>query len=106
MPGGVPRYTNIDEVQSKWEKNAKASKDVWAAQVSKPSAFENYVKSIATLLGLSESEVRASLPASNWRDFQTKAPAKAGKFAEGVERAAKENKYKDKYKAAYMKRAT
>jgi hypothetical protein len=106
MPYGVPRYSNIDEVQSKWQKNAKASKDAWATQVSKPSAFDNYVKSIATLLGISESDVRASLPASNWKDFQTKAPAKADKFASGIDRAARDNKYKEGYKAAYMKRAT
>jgi hypothetical protein len=104
MPRGRPRYTSIEEAEPVWYKNTKASGDVWANRTSTPSAFDHYVKSMAKLLGLSEAEVRASLPASNWKDFQGKASVKKTDYLTGVEDAFKEKRWSTKLKEAYTKK--
>jgi hypothetical protein len=104
VPRGRPRILRIEDAEPTWHKNAKASKDKWAKNTADPKAFDNYVKSIATILGMSEADVRASLPASNWKDFQGKTEAKKSAFESGIEEAFKEKRWSTNYKTAYTKR--
>jgi hypothetical protein len=104
VPRGRPRIEKIEEAEPTWHKNAKASKDVWARNTADPKAFDNYVKSIAKILGMSETEVRVSLPASNWKDFQGKTEVKKTNFEAGIEEAFKEKRWSTNYKTAYTKR--
>jgi len=104
MPRGVPKVKNLSEAQSKWQSNAKAAKTVWASEVSKDAAFTNYVQAIATLLGVEPETIRKSMPAANWRTFQTKATEKTSKYESGIDRAARENKWADKWRKAYTEK--
>lgn len=104
MPKGRPRYSRIEDAEPVWHKNAKASSGVWTTRVSSPEAFDNYAKSLAALLGVSEAEIKASLPASNWKDFQGKATAKKADYEAGVEDAFKQKRWSTKFKMAFTKR--
>jgi hypothetical protein len=104
MPRGEPRVKSLDEAQTRWAGNAKAAKDIWASEVSKPIAFEHYASAIAKLLGVDVEVVKGSTPATNWRSFQGKVTEKTDKFVSGIDRAARENKWKDKYKKAFTEK--
>jgi hypothetical protein len=106
MPRGEPRVRSLDEAQSKWVARAKVAKDVWASEVAKEVSFNNYIGAIAKLLGVDPEVVRGSVPASNWRSFQGKASEKKDKYVSGVEKAASDNKWKDKYRKAFIEKRT
>jgi len=96
----------LELAEQKWYKNAIAAiKAVWVQMVSAAESFDNFVKGIAFVTGLSEAEIRASLPAVHWREFQAKASQYLPKIIEKIERAYRTKKWSRKYRAAWTKKA-
>ena len=94
----------IDIYQEKWARKTLAAVEKWTRKVSESETFQSYVAGIAAVTGLSDSEVAASLPARNYREFQSKASQFAGKFEEKVKRAAAMRKWAKNYVDAFRAR--
>ena len=91
----------LEIAASKWARNAAAAKDFWAKMVSSPETPRAYAEGVADFLGVDVGTVSASLPARNYAEFARNASAYVEAFAKGIERAARLNKWKEKYVAAF-----
>jgi len=90
--------------EQKWYKNAIAGfKVAWVSMVKRAESFDAFVKGIALITGLPESTVRASLPATHWKEFQANADKYLPKAIEKIEAAFRARKWSSKYKAAFSR---
>jgi len=92
--------------EEKWYRNAIAAfKAAWVTMVKKAESFDAFVKGIATITGLPESTVRASLPAVHWKEFQANAEKYLPKALEKIEAAFRARKWSTKYVEAFKRTA-
>ena len=94
----------LDIYQEKWARKTMAAIDKWVKMVSSADTFQSYVSGIAAVTGLSDSEVAASLPARNYREFQANASRFAAKYEEKVKKAAAMRKWAKNYIEAFRAR--
>ena len=95
MPGLLEIY------QEKWFRKTIAANKKWADMVSKPETFQAYVSGISAVTGLSDSEVAASLPARNYKEFQAKATQFLSKREAKIRAAHSMGKWARKYIEAF-----
>ena len=91
----------IELYERKWHRKTIAAAGKWVTKVKSPDTFQAYVKGISTVTGLPESEVSASLPARNYREFQANADQFVEKFKSKVEAAFQMRKWSKNYIAAF-----
>ena len=94
----------LELYERKWQTKTLAAVSKWVEMVKKPETFQSYVAGISAVTGLPESEVSASLPARNYREFQANAEQFAEKFRTRVQKAAEMRKWSRNYINAFRAR--
>jgi len=96
----------LEKYEEKWYRNAIAAfKVYWVEMVKRAESFDAFVKGIAFVTGLDEATVRASLPATHWKEFQAIAERYLPKALAKIEAAFRARKWSTKYKAVWTRRA-
>ncbi len=93
----------LDLAEKKWETKVLSAIDKWTAKVKDPATAEAYVAGISAVTGLPKSEVAASFPARNYREFQANAEMYAEKFKAKVQAAIQAKKWARNYVAAFRR---
>jgi len=92
----------LDAIQEKWYRKAIAGfKRNWVRMVKKAESFDAFVRGISAVTGIPEATVRASLPATNWKEFQANAEKYLPIALSKIESAYRAGKWKIKYRAAF-----
>ena len=94
----------IDIYQEKWARKTMAAKEKWLSMIKKAESFEAFVKGVAQVTGLSESEVASSIPARNFKEFQANAEKYVDIWLENIRRAAAARKWAKNYVEAFRAR--
>jgi hypothetical protein len=95
----------LELYHEKWFRVVSKKKEVWVDMIKKSATLDAFVKGVAAVTGLSEAEVRASIPASNYAEFQRNADKYAEAFIAGIRKAYELKKWPEKYKKAFSTRA-
>jgi len=96
--------TKLELAEAKWARNTPAARAFWAEKIRAAESLDAYVKGVADITGLSEAEVRAALPTTNWAHFQSNVDQYLNVWMEGIARAAREHKWSKGYIGAYKRR--
>ncbi len=91
----------IDIAQEKWFKKTTAARSKWLEMVKKSESLDAFVKGVASFLGISEAEVRASIPVANWAEFQRNADKYVDKLISNVRKSYELKKWANNYKMAF-----
>jgi len=92
----------LPAIEDKWYRKAIAGfKKNWVRMVQKAESFDAFVRGISAVTGIPEATVRASLPATNWKDFQANAEKYLSIALSKIEAAYRARKWSTKYKAAF-----
>jgi len=92
---------NIEDAEAKWARKSRAAADKWATNVSSDDALSAYVKGVAAFAGLSEATVSASVPVSEYREFQRRASDYKNTWVSNIEDAARAGRWSSRYKEAF-----
>lgn len=95
---------SIEEAKRKWRDNLSAAIPLWLTEVTKASSYDDFVRSIAAFLGVSESVVRSSVKGDNWRAFQSDVSANPGAYRaklEAIATPAKAEQWFDAFRSAF-----
>lgn len=96
---------SLDIYEEKWFKKAIAGfRKNWVPMVQKAESFEAFVQGIASVTGLPVDVVRASLPATNWKEFQANASKYLDIAIRKIEAAYRAKKWSTKYREAFSSR--
>lgn len=88
--------------EEKWErKTLKAFKEVWPSMVKKSDTYDAFVSGVSNFAGISESAVRNSIPADEYKKFQTNPEAYLDKAVRSISDAADKDKWSDGYVTAF-----
>lgn len=90
--------------EKKWAENTLAAVEVWKDMVRRAATYDAFVKGVAAFLGVSESEVRATLPAEHYNRFRENPDVYAPIFIKKVRAAYEAKKWSEKYKYAFTKK--
>ena len=91
----------IDMAKEKWARKTVNAISKWQSKVADTATFNSYVKGIATVTGLSESEVASSMPARNFREFQANVSMYAEKYKSKVTSPLAKEKWAKNYINAF-----
>lgn len=95
---------SLDIYEEKWIRALRRKKGKWLAMVKKAESFDAYVKGIAAITGLPESEIRASFPARGWAEFQANADRYVDLWISKIEAAFRQKKWSTNYRQAFQTR--
>jgi hypothetical protein len=95
----------LELYHEKWFKRVSGKRDVWVRAIKEAATLDAFVKGVATVTGLSEAEVRASIPASNYSEFQRNAEKYADVFIANIRKAYEQKKWPEHYRRAFSTRA-
>jgi len=91
----------IDIYEEKWFRKVTAAREKWLRAIKSAESFEAFVRGVAAVTGLSESEVASSIPARNWKEFQANAEKYVDLFIKNIERAHAMRKWARNYVEAF-----
>jgi len=79
--------SKLSAIEEKWFRKTSAAQRRWINAIKTAESLEAFCKGVASALGISESQVRASLPAKNFAEFQANPERYLPLFIDGVKRA-------------------
>lgn len=91
----------LEIYQEKWYRKVSSARDKWLRMIKSAESFEAFVKGVAAVTGLSESEVAASIPAKNWKEFQANAEKYVDVWLKKIEEAYRAKKWARNYVEAF-----
>lgn len=91
----------IDRAEEKWGRKALAGVEKFKQMARQNKSLDEYVKGVAQATGLSESQVRSSFPAQNYKEFQQNVDEYARQMKENIQKALDEGKWSENYKNAF-----
>lgn len=93
----------LEFAEKKWESKVLAAIPKWTQKVKDPATFEAYVSGISAVTGLPAGEVAASIPARNFKEFQSMADHYEEKFRSKVQAAIRAKKWAKNYVNAFRR---
>ncbi len=85
--------SKLATIEEKWFRKTNAAQRKWLNAVKSSESLDAFCKQMASALGISEGEVRASLPVKNWAEFQANAEKYLPLFIDGVKKAYDNKKW-------------
>lgn len=93
---------SLDVIQDKWFRKTMAGfRKVWAQNVASAESFTAFCEGIAAATGIPAGTVAASLPAANYKEFQSQASKYLPLAIAKLEAAHRTGKWKANYRRAF-----
>jgi hypothetical protein len=91
------------DYEEKWARKTIGKKQQWLSGVTSADALNNYIRKIASILGVSEADIKREpgFPAGEYAEFQRRAANLADKWEAEVRRAAAEHRWAKGFYKAY-----
>ena len=96
--------------EDKWHRNTIAAERAWIDELKKAESYDHFCEKLAEFLTretgttVTKSDVMASIPAANWKEFQRNVEAFVDSWKGGIETAYREHKWSNGLLKAFTKR--